>query len=78
MNAEEDSTLEKLLDPESSASKQAAALKWFAQFFEEDYILDLPRSQASLDGLKCFAQRSETDAQLKKRAEKLYQKYQNP
>lgn len=77
MNLEEDQQIEQLLNPDSKQKQQSASIKWFSQFFEEDYILDLPRSKASLDALKKFAGRPDTPSTLKKQAEKLCKKYKN-
>lgn len=77
MNAEEDKQLEQLLNKDASEAQQASALKWIGQFFEEDYILDLPRSNTSLKALEQFANRTTTSAKLKKQAQRLHKKFAN-
>ena len=42
MSTEEQDAINRLLDSSASAAKQRTALKWFAEYLEEGYILNLP------------------------------------
>ncbi len=75
MPNEETITIQRLLDPQSSAAQQRAALRWLADYLEQGYILNLRPSRDLLRGLEDFAAQPQSDAALKKRAANLHKKY---
>ena len=76
MNAEEEIQIAKLLDKDSTAAQQKAALTWIRNYLEEGDILNLPASRRSLEGLKQFSSSRSGDTSLKSRAKKLIKQYQ--
>ena len=75
MSAEEQDGIDRLLDPDGTTAKQKAALKWFAEYLEESYILNLRASKAIFQALETFSKRTKVDAALKTRAKNLIKKY---
>jgi len=75
MSAEEKDGIDRLLDADATTAKQRAALKWFAEYLEEGYILNLPPSKAIFQALETFSKRTKVDATLKTRAKNLIKKY---
>ncbi|HKK17916.1 MAG TPA: hypothetical protein VJ952_04470 [Opitutales bacterium] len=76
MSLEENDAIARLLDPEASAFRQKAALKWIEEYLEESYILNLAMPNAVLRALEKFSKRSKADKSLKLRANKLINKYE--
>lgn len=75
MNAEEDDAIDKLLHPKASAAQQKSALKWFAEYLEESYILNIRASKTATQALETFSTQSQANATLKTRAKNLIKKY---
>lgn len=75
MSAEENDAIDKLLDSNAGASQQKATLKWFAEYLEESYILNIRASKAVMQALETFSKKSKADATLKTRAKNLIKKY---
>ncbi|NQY32640.1 MAG: hypothetical protein HRT56_05660 [Coraliomargarita sp.] len=75
MSAEENEAIDRLLDADATTAKQKAALKWFAEYLEEGYILNLPPSKAIVQALETFSKRATVEAALKTRAKNLIKKY---
>lgn len=75
MSAEENEAIEKLLDPAASTAQQRATLKWFAEYLEQGYILNLRPSRAIMNALEDFADLPKAAAALKTRAANLHKKY---
>lgn len=75
MSAEENEAIDRLLDADATTAKQKAALKWFAEYLEEGYILNLPPSKAIVQALETFSKRAKVEAALKTRAKNLIKKY---
>ncbi|PXA05066.1 hypothetical protein DDZ13_03620 [Coraliomargarita sinensis] len=75
MSDEENSAIERLLDPDTSTEKRKATLKWLAEYLEESYILNLPTSKEVMQALESFSKRTKADPALKARAKNLIKKY---
>lgn len=75
MNHEEDKAAEELLNPEASVAQQRSTLKFFAEYLEQGYILNLPAPKSMARALETFSQRSDIDSKLKTRANNLIKKY---
>lgn len=75
MSAEENNAVDRLLNTEASLTQQKTALKWFSEYLEEGYILNLPPSRVIIQGLEIFSKRPKLDAALKTRAKNLIKKY---
>ncbi len=75
MSAEEKEAIDQLLDPDASAARQRATLKWFAEYLEQGYILNLRPSRAVMNALEDFADLPHVAAALKTRAKNLHTKY---
>ena len=75
MSAEENEAIDKLLDPDASAAQQRATLRWFAEYLEQGYILNLRPSRAIMNALEDFADMPQVAAALKTRAKNLQTKY---
>lgn len=75
MSAEETEAIARLLDTAATTAKQKAALKWFAEYLEEGYILNLPPSKAIVQALETFSKRAKVESALKTRAKNLIKKY---
>ncbi|ADE54791.1 hypothetical protein [Coraliomargarita akajimensis] len=75
MSTEEQSAIDKLLDPESTSAQLKSTLKWFAEYLEENHILNLPTSRSVRYALADFVDESNAPAALKTRAKNLIKKY---
>lgn len=75
MSADEQDAIDRLLAADATAAKQRAVLKWFAEYLEEGYILNLPPSKAIVRALDTFSKKAKVDAALKTRAKNLIKKY---
>ena len=75
MSTEEKTAVDKLLNPEATNAQQKASLKWFSEYLEEGYILNLRPSPVIIKGLETFTKRAGIDAALKTRATNLIKKY---
>lgn len=76
MSAEEKNAIDRLLDAEATPAQLRATLKWFAEYLEENHILNLPTSRAVRYALADFVDESKAPAALKTRAKNLIKKYQ--
>ncbi len=76
MNAEEENQIEKLLSDKSNPCNQKAALTWLTNYLEEGDILNLPPSKRTLDALKAFSAKRDSDKLLKSNAKKALKQYQ--
>ena len=75
MCSEEQDVIDRLLDKDASPSAQRTALKWFAEYLEEGFILNLPPTKGIVQALETFSRRKQVDAALKTRARNLIKKY---
>lgn len=75
MSPDEKEAAERLLDKDATSAKQKSALKWFAEYLEEGYILNLPAPRELIAALETFSKRTKVEAALKTKAKNLIKKY---
>jgi len=75
MSPEEENAVETLLAKDSSIRLQQTTLTWFANYFEECHILNLPVPRELLAALETFSTRRTGEAKLKSRAKHLIKTY---